>query len=232
MVVMIVDPPVLSIRRHFERSEEAVITQFRGRPTSAVADAMGGRGALHHRIKPIDPNNCTFVGCALTCETGASDNLAILAALAIARPGDVIIAASEGFEGAAVVGDNVALMARNRGVAALVIDGMARDATGIVDAQVPVFARGLTPNSCVRSGPGRVGMPIIIGGVAVEAGDIVVGDLDGVVIVPRRTAAAVSAQLTEIIQAEATLQARIKAGASELEAVAQLLSSGKVDYLD
>jgi len=229
---MIVDPPVLSIRRNFERTEEAMIARFRGMPTSAVADAMGGRGALHHAIKPIDPRNCTFAGCALTCETGASDNLAILAALAVARAGDVIVAASEGFEGAAVIGDNVALMARNQHVAALVIDGMARDAKGIADAQVPVFARGLTPNSCVRSGPGRVGVTIIAGGVAVEAGDLVIGDLDGVVIVPRRTAAAVAARLTEIIRAETKLQAEIIAGATELEAIAQLLKSDRVDYLD
>jgi 4-hydroxy-4-methyl-2-oxoglutarate aldolase len=229
---MIVDPPVLTIRRNFERSEERLIAEFRGMPTGAIADAMGGRGALHYKIKPIDPKNCTFVGSALTCETGASDNLAILAALTIARPGDVIVAASEGFDGAAVVGDNVALMARNRGVAALVIDGMARDGTGIVEAQVPVFARGLTPNSCVRSGPGRVGIPVIVGGVAVEAGDLVIGDLDGVVIVPRLTAAVTVAQLMEVVGAETELQAQIKAGATELDAVAQLLNSGKVVYLD
>jgi 4-hydroxy-4-methyl-2-oxoglutarate aldolase len=229
---MIVDPPVLTIRRNFERTEESLVAQFRGMSTGAIADAMGGRGALHHAIKPIDAKNCTFVGCALTCETGASDNLAILAALTIARPGDVIIAAAEGFGGAAVVGDNIALMAGNRGVAALVIDGMARDGTGIVEAHVPVFARGLTPNSCVRSGPGRVGIPIIVGGVAVEAGDVVIGDLDGVVIVPRRTAAVTLAQLIVIIRAETELQARIRAGATQLDAVEELLNSGKVEYLD
>jgi 4-hydroxy-4-methyl-2-oxoglutarate aldolase len=117
-------------------------------------------------------------------------------------------------------------------VAALVIDGMARDGTGIVEAQVPVFARGLTPNSCVRSGPGRVGIPVIVGGVAVEAGDVVIGDLDGVVIVPRLTAAVTVAQLMEVVGAETELQAQIKAGATELDAVAQLLNSGKVVYLD
>jgi 4-hydroxy-4-methyl-2-oxoglutarate aldolase len=229
---MIVDPPILTIRRNFQRPDAAVIAQFRGMPTGAIADAMEGRGALHHSVKPVDPRNASFVGAALTCETGASDNLAILAALSIARKGDVIIAASEGFSGSAVVGDNVALMARNGGAAALVIDGMARDAVGIIEAGLPVFARGLTPNSCARSGPGRVGLPVIVGGVAVDAGDVVVGDLDGVIVVPRAACATVLARLAEVMQAETQLQARIKAGATQLDAIAKLLTTDKIRYLD
>ena len=119
---------------------------------------MQGRAALDHHIKPVDPECAQFVGPALTCQTGADDNLAILAALVLAEPGDVIVAAADAFSATAVVGDNVTMMAKNKGVAAIVIDGMARDSYGIVPVGLPVFSRGITPNSCVRSGPGRVGV--------------------------------------------------------------------------
>jgi 4-hydroxy-4-methyl-2-oxoglutarate aldolase len=95
----------LTIRRKFQRASAAILAQFHGVATSAIADALGGRGALDYTLKPIDPQCCHFVGSALTCETGPSDNLAILAALTIAQEGDVIVAASDGFGGSAVIGD-------------------------------------------------------------------------------------------------------------------------------
>jgi 4-hydroxy-4-methyl-2-oxoglutarate aldolase len=229
---MIVDPPLLTIRRTFQRASSAILAPFRGVATGAIADAMGGRGAVDHALKPIDPQCCQFVGSALTCETGPSDNLAILAALTMAQEGDVIVAASDGFKGSAVVGDNVALMARARGVKALVIDGMARDACGLIQARLPVFARGLTPNSCVRSGPGRVGLPTIVGGVAVDSGDVIVGDRDGVVVVPCGSFGVVLAKLAEVLQAEVALQAQIKAGLTQLGSVAALFSTDKVRFVD
>ena len=81
------------------------------------------------------------VGTAITCETGPNDNLAILAAIALAKPGDVVVAASEGFTQSAVIGDNVAWCAKNMGLAALVLDGMARDLEGDFDVIMP-DARG------------------------------------------------------------------------------------------
>src|SRR5690606_15107024 len=102
-------------------------------------------------IKPVDPQQSQFIGTALTCETGPSDNLAILAAVALAQEGDVIVAASDGFTSTAVVGDIVSQMAKNAGVQAIVIDGMARDSKGIVEVGLPVFSRGITPNSCVKT---------------------------------------------------------------------------------
>ena len=172
------------------------------------------------------------MGPALTCLTGADDNLAILAALVLAEPGDVIVAASEAFSGSAVVGDNVTMMAKNKGVAAIVVDGMARDSTGIVPVGLPVFARGITPNSCVRSGPGRIGLPVVCGGVAVEAGDVVLGDRDGVVVIPQAQLESVVAALDEIRRMEEETQAKIRAGMGHLPAIEALLKSDKVAYVD
>jgi 4-hydroxy-4-methyl-2-oxoglutarate aldolase len=229
---MIEEPPLLTIRRHFERPDAATLAALAGVPTGHLTDAMNGRGALDFAIRAVEVSQASFVGTALTCDTGPSDNLAVLAAISMARPGDVIVAAADGFTGTAIIGDNLAGMARNRGVVAIVTDGLARDTDGIIEVGLPVFSRGVTPNSCVRSGPGRIGFPVVVGGVAVEAGDAVVGDRDGVVIVPRTKLGEVLAALKTIAAAEAALQARIKAGLAQLDSVDALLHSGRVRYVE
>lgn len=229
---MLKDPPLLTIARNIARPNPALVARLKGAQTGHLVDAMLGRGALDHEIKPIDADKAHFVGTALTCETGPSDNLAILAALVVAEPGDVIVVAADAFSSTAVVGDNVAAMARNKGVVAIVVDGMARDRDGIVEAGLPVFARGITPNSCVRSGPGKVGLPIVCGGVAVQPGDVILGDRDGAVVIPRADLETMVGRLDDIRRAEEETQARIRAGMTHLEAVAALLQSDKVVYID
>lgn len=229
---MLKDPPLLTVRRKFQRPSRALMARLEGAQTGHIVDAMHGRAALDSGIKPIDPEHSTFVGPALTCQTGPDDNLAILAALALAEPGDIIIAASDAFSGTAVVGDNVTMMAKNKGVAAIVIDGMARDSYGIVPVGLPVFARGITPNSCVRSGPGRVGLPIVCGGVSVQPGDVVLGDRDGVVVIPQAQLEEVVAQVQEIRRLEEETQKKIRAGMTHLPSIEELLKSDRVAYVD
>src|SRR5262245_43336764 len=102
---MIEEPPLLTIRRNIERPQHSLIEAFANTPTGFVVDAMQGRGALDSRIKPCPgvPNRC--VGTALTCLNGPADNLALAAAISLCAPGDVLIAATDGFSGCAVVGD-------------------------------------------------------------------------------------------------------------------------------
>ncbi len=229
---MIKEPPLLTVRRNFPRPPRALIEKLKGAQTGHIADARMGRAALDHRIKPVDPACSQFVGPALTCQPGADDNLAILAALALAEPGDVIVAAADAFSSTAVVGDNVSMMAKNKGVVAIVIDGMARDTYGIVPAGLPVFSRGITPNSCVKSGPGRVGLPVVCGGAAIAPGDVVLGDRDGVVVIPQLQLEAVVSQLDEIRRLEEEAQAKIRAGLTHPPSIDALLRSDKVHYLD
>ena len=229
---MLKDPPLLTVRRMWQRPDAFTIGRFKGVQTGQAVDAMDGRGALEAAIKAIDLANATFLGTALPCETGPNDNLAIVAAIALAQPGDVIMAASEGFTQSAVVGDNVTTIAKSRGVAAIVIDGMARDIAGIVPVGLPVFARGITPNSCVRSGPGRVGLPIVIGGVAVEAGDLVIGDADGVVVLPRKHLHTILPSVEEVLAAEAATQGKIRNGFTNIGGIEELLASDRVRYVD
>jgi 4-hydroxy-4-methyl-2-oxoglutarate aldolase len=226
------NPPLLIIKKSFVRPDPDKLMSLQRAQTGHIVDAMDGRGALAYAIKPLDPARAQFVGVAVTVETGPSDNLAILAAVARASRGDCIVAAADAFEGTAVVGDNVAWMARNAGCSAIVIDGMARDLEGILSVGLPVFARGITPNSCVRTGPGRVGFPIVAGGQAVASGDVIVGDRDGVVVIPAAQLDFVLVRLDAIRAAEAVVQARIATGITQLDSMAQLLRSDQVQFVD
>ncbi len=229
---MIADPPVLRIRRHFARPSVEIVEAFRGASTGHLVDAMGGAGALDFEVKPLAGARAEFCGTVLTCDAGPADNLALFGALAQARPGDVILASTRDHRGCAVLGDLLAGMAKNRGVAAIVTDGLARDLAGLEVVGLPIHCRGVSANSPSRCGPGTVGGPIVIAGVAVASGDIAVGDRDGVVVVPLRIAAEVVARLAGIRAAEAELEARVKAGLTCLDSVEALLASDRVAFVD
>jgi len=117
---MIKDPPLLTIRRNVPRAEPHELASFAGVQTSHVVDTMAGRGALDHRIKPLAPVSQVLVGTAITCHCGPADNLALFAALATAKAGDILIAATDGFTATSVAGDLLMGMARNRGILGLV----------------------------------------------------------------------------------------------------------------
>ena len=144
---MIEDPPLLTIRRRFTRPAAGVIEAFSGVPISQIVDAMGGGGALHHSIKPISQSTASLVGVAVTCHCGPADNLAVFGALDVAVGGDVIVASSDSFAGTAVTGDLVLGMARNKGLAGFVTDGLVRDVAGIEAVGLPVYCAGRIANS-------------------------------------------------------------------------------------
>ncbi len=229
---MIEDPPVLTIRRRFDRPTPAQVAALSGAPTGFVVDCMDGRGALDGRIKPVGGTPAAFCGVALPCHVGPADCLAALAALDVVQPGDVIVAATDGFTATAVIGDRAMGMARNCGAAGFVTDGYVRDVAGIDAVGLPCFAAGVTPNSPARTGPGTIGLPVTIGGGQVAAGDIVLGAIDGVVVVPFARIDAVTARLAAVRQAEAGLDAQVADGLRVPEPVIALLASAAVREVD
>ena len=200
-------------------------------PTGNVCDAQERVGALDYRIKPVSEIS-QFCGTALTVDSGPRDNLAAWAALEIAKPGDIILITTGGHLASSVVGDLYVGMAKNAGVAGIVTDGVVRDLPGINDAGIPVFARGISPNSPWKNGPGRVGLPIAIGGVNVNAGDVVVGDQDGVVIVARQTAPAVTDGLKAVLAKERKMEASVKAGMTVPGWLKEAYAAKGARYLD
>jgi 4-hydroxy-4-methyl-2-oxoglutarate aldolase len=229
---MIDDPPLLTIRRTIERPERAVIDAFAGTPTGFIVDAMQGRGALDYRVKPFPGMPSRFVGAALTCLNGPADNLALAAAVSLCASGDVLVAATDGFSGCAVVGDLLLGIAKNRGAVAFVTDGLLRDLTDIQGLAFPAFATGVSPNSPARNGPGTVGLPVVCGGIPVASGDIVIGDPDGVVIVPRSEIRAVLAQLAAVRENEAKMLKAVQGGLREPGFITAILASDRVRYID
>ena len=225
---MIKDPPLLTIRRDFPRPSAALMKAFAGVPTGYVVDAMGGRGGLDYRIKPLAPQNTPLVGVAMTCHCGPADNLALFGALAKAEAGDILVAATDAFTATSVTGDLLLGMAKNRGILGLVTDGLVRDLAGVLGVGLPVYCAGVTPNSPARNGPGTVGDPVVLGGIAIESGDIIIGDNDGIVVVPLAQATDVLGKLTDVRAAEAALEAKVKAGLDVPDFVQAILRSDRV----
>ncbi len=229
---MIEDPPLLKLRRNFPRPSAEQLAAFADVPTGFIVDALHGRAALDSQIKPVSNDQAKFHGVAVTADNGPADNLAAFCAIEVAGPGDVIMAAADGFRATAVSGDLMLGIARNRGCVAFVTDGHVRDITGIVEVGMPCFAAGVTPNSPVRNGPGTVGLPIVIGGVQVDAGDIVVGDIDGVVTVPHAKIDHVISVLAEIKTAEAAMDAEVRGGMTTAPFIRDFFNSGRIEEVD
>lgn len=228
---MITDPPILRMRRRFSRPTAADIATFASLPTGFVIDALGGRGGVDGRIRPIGEAR-PFCGVAVTCNAGPADNLAVFGALTVAGPGDVVIVAADSYEQTAVTGDLLLGMLKNRGVAGFVTDGFVRDLAGIRSVGLPTFAAGVTPNSPARNGPGTVGLPVVVGGVAVASGDIVIADEDGVVIVPFGRIGEVAARLAGVKAAEAALDAKVKAGLTVPDFIKALIDAGRFEEIE
>lgn len=228
---MAAQPAALTIRRNFPRTPADQVAAFDNVQTGYVVDARGRRGALDHHIRPLT-RNVRFCGIAVTVQTRPRDNLACWAALEVCRPGDVVVIACNDYEEASVVGDVYIAMARNNGVVACITDGMVRDIAGIDETGLPVFARGLTPNSPFKDGPGEIGLAVAIGGVIVRSGDVIVGDQDGVVIVPREEVADTLHALDAVRAKEATMESGVKGGQKSPPWLADALQAKGVRYLD
>jgi regulator of RNase E activity RraA len=179
--------------------------------TGNVCDAMDRTGAMDYRVKPID-RGMKCVGTAITVKARPRDNLLVYKALDIAREGDVIVVALNGFSASSTWGDLTSLIASQKGLAGMVTDGMVRDTAGIVEVGLPVFARGTIASSPLKDGPGEVNVPISCGGVVVRPGDVVFGDIDGVVVIPREQVAEVTRGALAIDRAEVEKVKDIKAG--------------------
>lgn len=160
---------------------------------SATAhEAMERRGALDSTIKPVR-RGMKVLGPAFTCVCPPGDNLTLHAALKMAKAGDVIVCASAGFTEQGLFGDVMASCAKGKNIAGLVVDGGVRDGATIAEIGFPVFARALSIKGSVKETLGALNKPIVAGGMLVEPGDLVIGDDDGVCIVPKAEIAAIAA---------------------------------------
>jgi 4-hydroxy-4-methyl-2-oxoglutarate aldolase len=160
------------------------IIQLRDLGAATVYEAQGAKGALDSGMKPIDPTS-RLAGPALTVDARPADNLILHHAVLRAKPGDVLVVDAKGFVEAGPWGDVLTIQAIKLGIAGLVINGAVRDANLIVGLGFPVFCRALSIKGTGKNQPGKVNVPVCIGDVVINPGDIVVGDRDGLVVVSK-----------------------------------------------
>ena len=199
------------IVKDFPRVAPDLVAQAARFQPAIFSDINGRRGALHGRIQALRPR-MKVAGPAFTVEVRPGDNLMIHAAMALAKPGDVLVIDGKGDQTSALMGTIMMTACRQLGLAGVVVDGAVRDSLEIDEMDYPVFSAGTNPNGPTKNNGGRIGHPVSVGGVTVRPGDFVIGDGDGVVVVEREALAALLPQAEHKVQAEAKRIAQIKEG--------------------
>jgi 4-hydroxy-4-methyl-2-oxoglutarate aldolase len=199
------------IVRDFERVSADIVRKAAEFQPAILADVAGRRGALHGRITALRPR-MKLAGPALTVDVRPGDNLMIHAAMALAKPGDVLVIDGKGDQTAALMGTIMMNACRQLGIAGVVIDGAVRDSLEIDEMDFPVFSVGTNPPGPTKQVSGRIGHPVTVGGVTVHPGDFVIGDADGVVVVERAKIESLLPLAAKKVADEASRIAQIKQG--------------------
>ncbi|GAA1858092.1 4-carboxy-4-hydroxy-2-oxoadipate aldolase/oxaloacetate decarboxylase [Pseudonocardia ailaonensis] len=199
-------------------SEADALRRLKELGAATVYEALGRVGAMDHAIKPLDPG-FSVVGRAFTVDSAPGDNLAVHYGAHLAGEGDVLVVDAKEFTAAGPWGDVLSEYAQKKGIAGLVIDGAVRDSRAIVGLGFPVFCRDVCIKGTDKVNLGRVGEPIVCGGVTVRPGDVIVGDADGVTVVPQELVDEACAAGARREQAEAGYRTAIAGGASLIDLI-------------
>jgi len=199
------------IRLTIERPPRALVESFRDAAPPDLADAMNKSGAMRELFAVYAPMR-RMVGPALTVKVPTGDALMIRKAMTIAQPGDVIVIDGRGTISRSLWGGNRSKTVAARGIEGVVIDGGTRDIDETRDVGLPLFARAICPMASASAGPGEINYPVACGGVVVNPGDIVVGDAEGIVVIPRADAADVHAAWQKIVEREREWSRQSSAG--------------------
>ncbi|MEO6715734.1 MAG: RraA family protein [Novosphingobium sp.] len=180
--------------------------------TPLISDALGRLDAIRGLTR-FDGWRGSLVGPAFTVKTREGDNLALLHALGVANPGDVLVVDGGGALHRALAGDLARRFAMTRGITGFVIEGAIRDVSAFqTEEPFGCFARGTSHNGPFKDGPGRINVPVAIGGQVVNPGDIIVADNEGIVsFAPHRLSWLVKAA-ADRTAAEATIRGQISSG--------------------
>lgn len=183
-------------------------------PVANVSDSMSRMTAAGPRLTPMHREGA-LAGPALTVKARPGDNLMLHKAIDMAQPGDVIVVDAGGDLTNALMGELMLAYAVKRGVAGFVLNGAIRDADAFRHVNLPVFAAGVTHRGPYKDGPGEINVPIAIDGMVIAAGDLVLGDSDGVLAVPFDDAGEVLARTLAKQDAETKQMAAIEAGTND-----------------
>lgn len=185
--------PGLRVKKSFTRPDAGLVKQFAGIPVANIGDNMNRICCMNARIRPM--NAAPLLGCAFTVKVRAGDNLLFHKAIDMAEPGDIIVIDAQNEQSYAIFGELMIRWLRRRGVTGAVVDGCIRDVDAISRMHdIAVYASGITPNGPLKEGGGEINFPVMCGGLVVNPGDIIVGDTDGIVVIPPADAADILAK--------------------------------------
>jgi len=206
------------INHRYPKPPRSLVEQFEGIWTSTLADTMNRHGVMMPEIRPIF-EGIHVLGVAFTVLNYPDDNITTHKALTMLQPGDVLVIDEGRENNTGAFGHNMSLQARNRGIAGLVSNGCVRDIRLLREERFPAFCRGVCPRSAQKNTPGAINVPVQVGGLVVSPGDIVVGDDDGVAVVPLAIAEEVARKARERMQMEYQQAKDIKDGKKPLEII-------------
>ena len=207
-----------TIRQDIDRVAADVLEKAQALSAATLHEAGGRIGVLPSAIKPVAPK-FKICGPAVTVQGPSGDNLWLHRAIYVARPGDVLVADVGGNFDFGYWGEIMSVAAQARGLGGLVINGCVRDAVPLETVGFPIFARGL----CIRGtgkdfgAQGWINYPLLMDGVTVNPGDLIFGDTDGVVAIPREKAADIVAASIQREAKEADIMDKLRQGGTTLE---------------
>ncbi|TQR18431.1 RraA family protein [Psychrobacillus vulpis] len=167
---------------------EELIQRVKRLSSSLISDGMGCTVSMDYTIKPVAPANKIVVGTALTVSVGPGDNVCLHKAVPLGEKGYILVVDGKGDTKNALLGELIATAAKKAGYEGIIVDGLARDQGALRRLDFPVYCKGFIPNGPLKGESGQINTAILCGGVSVRPGDLIVGDDDGVVVIPRENA--------------------------------------------
>ena len=221
------------IIRNIKRAAAEVIEALSTQGVATIHEAQGRIGLLNPYMRPIYPS-AKVAGSAVTVSCQPGDNLMIHAAVEVCQPGDVLVVTTTSESTDGMFGDLLATSCQTHGIRGLIIDAGIRDVADLTTMNFPVWAKAISAQGTVKATPGSVNVDVVCAGAIIRPGDVVVGDIDGVVVIKREDAEAVAALGQKRLEKEAQSRAKLAAGEFGIEFYglrAKLKELG-VEYVD
>lgn len=211
--------------------DRKIVEQYRNVVTPHISDNLNRIHAIGAQLRPFHKEG-KLVGTAITIKTRPGDNLLVHKAIDMAEPGDVIVVDAGGDMTNAIVGEIMLRLARSKGIVGFIIDGAIRDSAAFINGDFPVYAKGITHRGPYKDGPGEINIPISVGGMLVSPGDLIVGDEDGLAVIPLEEAAEVLVKVRVQEKKEQEIMESIANGTVDRSWIDETLKQKGCEFID